>query len=68
MKYFFLVPFGTAKKQGKSRTLDGKCKVPIYASVNSMFHDILKKICGVLSVNTFSSESCAEALVLSKDV
>jgi len=32
--------FSTAKKQRKSRTLDGKCTVLIYASVNSVSQDL----------------------------
>jgi hypothetical protein len=49
-------------------TLDGKCAVLIYMSVNSMFHKILEKNCGDLSANPLSSESCVNALVLSRGV
>jgi hypothetical protein len=41
---FYLASLSTAKKQGKSQTLDGMCEVLIYASVNSVFREILEKI------------------------
>jgi hypothetical protein len=40
----FLASCSTTKKQGISRTPDGKCAVLIYASVNSVFYEILEKM------------------------
>ena len=36
-------PSAQRRNKGNPRMLDGKCGVLIYASVNSMFHEILKK-------------------------
>jgi len=47
--------------------LDGKCAVLIYASVSSLFHEILGRIV-VIRVLPFLSEFYVEALVLSKNV
>jgi len=65
-----LLPHPSAPRRNKEnpRTLDGKCTVLIYASVNAVSQDLLKKNCGDLSANPLSSESCVNALVLSRGV
>jgi len=66
--FFFLASFSTAKKQRKSPNAWQEVhSVNIYECQFYVSRDFLKN-CGDLSANPLSSESCVNALVLSRGV